>query len=64
MLEIDKWSRGFGPQLTPRQCRILYFLLLGRELLHEDIIHKKSLLEWFESEIKVQVDKGLYILED
>lgn len=50
MLDIDKWSAGFQPFLTPRQTRMVAARLKGYDVLPEDKAHMPKLVEWFETQ--------------
>lgn len=50
MLDLDRWTKGFAPQLTQRQTRIITARLKGEAVLPEDEAHMPKLVEWFETQ--------------
>lgn len=50
MLDIDRWTKGFAPQLTQRQTRMIAARLQGETVLPEDEEHMPKLVEWFEGQ--------------
>lgn len=52
MLDIDRWTKGFAPQLTQRETRMIAALLKGDEVLPEDEHLMPKLVEWFETQAK------------
>jgi len=50
MLDIDRWTKGFAPQLTQRQTRIIAARLNGGKVLPEDEAFLPDLAEWFEAQ--------------
>lgn len=50
MLDIDRWTRGFSPQLTQRQTRMIAARLKGDAVLPEDAAHMPKLVEWFDTQ--------------
>lgn len=52
MLDIDRWTRGFSPQLTQRQTRMIAARLKGEEVLPEDAAHMPKLVEWFDTQAR------------
>lgn len=52
MLDIDRWTKGFAPQLTQRQTRMIAARLKGEAVLPEDEAHMPNLVEWFETQAR------------
>jgi len=47
MLDIDRWAKGWAPQLTQRRTRMIAALLNGGKVLPEDEAFLPDLAEWF-----------------
>lgn len=50
MLDIDRWTKGWAPQLTQRETRMIAAKLKGDAVLPEDAAHMPKLVEWFETQ--------------